>query len=254
MAQSTSLDQIQQVQEDEYVFPYHYMDIADEWHRKIAFLHYYARLNCAKELLGPYTGQRILDAGCGDGRFCYELRKENVHLMGIDYSERALAFARAFVPGVEFVCGDLRELQVDERFDGCAMIETLEHIPPPEIESVLLGLRRLLKPGARLVITVPSVTIPIIDKHYQHFSEESLRKTLEGVFDVEQVLGLDQDNPWRAKYDKCVRMAGRLGPFRRKFKSLPDYIERARMIYKEHLERGPAATARNLVANCRNRD
>lgn len=66
----------------------------------IPYLH---RLEMVKQLLRPFSGQYVLDAGCGDGRLCYELRKENVQVMGVDMSERAISFAKAFNPDINFL-------------------------------------------------------------------------------------------------------------------------------------------------------
>lgn len=251
----TELDKIQQIQEDEYVFPYHYMDLVNDYERRIGFLHYYNRLNTVKDLLGPYQGQSILDAGCGDGRFCYELRKENVKLTGVDFSERALGFARAFVPGVPFIAGDLRVLELPEKYDGAAMLETVEHIEPNEITSVLQGLAKHLKPGAMAVFTVPSINVPLLDKHYQHFSEESFRKALEPAFDVEKILGIDVTDGGgkRAAFKNAVRWAGRKSLLRRFFKGMPDPLLEPEQIYKQFLMSGPPGECNNLVAVCRNR-
>lgn len=249
------LDKVQQIQEDEYKFPYHYMDLVNDYERRIGFLHYYNRLNTVKELLGPYTGQSILDAGCGDGRFCYELRNENVHLTGVDFSEKALAFARAFVPGVPFIAGDLCTLELPHKYDGAAMLETVEHIEPSQITTVLIGLSKHLKPGARAVFTVPSVNVPILDKHYQHFSAESFRKALEPAFDVEDILGIDvtDGNGKRAEFKNAVRWAGRKSLLRRVFKGMPDPLSVPEQIYKEYLTKGAPSECNNLVAVCRNR-
>jgi 2-polyprenyl-3-methyl-5-hydroxy-6-metoxy-1,4-benzoquinol methylase len=251
----TGLDQVQQIQEDEYVFPYHYMDLVNDYERRIGFLHYYNRLNRVKELLGPYKGQSILDAGCGDGRFCYELRLENVRLTGVDFSEKALAFARAFVPGVPFIAGDLRNLELPEKYDGAAMLETVEHIKPDEITSVLKGLASHLKPGAMAVFTVPSVNVPLLPKHYQHFSEESFRTALEPAFDVENILGIDVSDGGgkRAEFKNAVRWAGRKSLLRRIVKGMPDPLLEPERIYREHLTTGPPSLCNNLIAVCRNR-
>ena len=46
----------------------------------------------------------VLDLGCGDGRLCAELRAEypSAGITGVDISERAIAFAKAFAPDCDF--------------------------------------------------------------------------------------------------------------------------------------------------------
>ena len=88
-------------------------------------MEYVSRLRVVKDLLRPFVGQRVLDAGCGDGRFCFEIKDEDVDVTGIDYSERALAFAKAFSPEVEFSVQDLKDIKLEGQFDTIVLIETL---------------------------------------------------------------------------------------------------------------------------------
>ena len=179
----------QSVQEDAYSFPYHYLDLAVKEYRLIHRVLAMSRINIVKNLLRPFRGQLILDAGCGDGRFCYELKNENAKVVGIDISEKALAFARAFNPEVEFYNQDLKDLSLPYRFDSIVMMESLEHMIPDEIPAVLLNLSKVLRQRGRLVVTVPSIAQPVEAKHYQHFSEESLKRTLDGYFKIIQCMG-----------------------------------------------------------------
>jgi SAM-dependent methyltransferase len=179
----------QSVQEDAYSFPYHYLDLAVKEYRLIHRVLAASRIEIVRKMLRPFQGQLILDAGCGDGRFCYELKNENAKVIGVDISERALAFAKAFNPEVEFYNQDLRDLSLPYKFDSVVMMESLEHIIPDEIPAVLLNLSKVLRERGRLVVTVPSVAQPVEAKHYQHFSEESLKRTLDGYFKIIQCTG-----------------------------------------------------------------
>jgi len=73
--------------------------------------------------LGP--DKRVLDLACGHGRHALELARRGVPVVGLDYSEPALALARATVEAegleAESVHGDMRELPfADESFDAVA--------------------------------------------------------------------------------------------------------------------------------------
>ena len=120
------LSKQQSNQEQKYVFPYHYRDLSIEMFKKIYSLEYLEFIRVVKELLKPYKGQSVLDAGCGDGRFCYELKRENVRVAGVDYSEKAIAFARAFNPELEFYVSDLLSLDLPAKFDTVVLLETLD--------------------------------------------------------------------------------------------------------------------------------
>ena len=64
----------EQIQEEEYAFPYHYADFVSEKEKFIEF-NYWEFLNVIKNLILKYPHETILDAGCGDGRLCFELKK-----------------------------------------------------------------------------------------------------------------------------------------------------------------------------------
>lgn len=181
----------QELQEEMYVFPYHYLDLGSEEHRLLWYIVYQSYLKLVKDLLRPFEGQTILDAGCGDGRFCYEMKNENVKMVGVDISEKAVAFARVFNPTVEFQVMDIADLNFPRRFDQVVLIETLEHIPPKRMGKVLESISTSLKKRGKLVITVPTKNLKLREgsSHYWHFTEGTLIKTLEKYFKVEEIYG-----------------------------------------------------------------
>jgi 2-polyprenyl-3-methyl-5-hydroxy-6-metoxy-1,4-benzoquinol methylase len=181
------LSREQQLQEDEYAYPCHYLDLIPQLECALSFPKSYRRW--VLELIGPCTGQRVLDAGCGDGRFCYDIRDENLAVTGVDYSERAIGFARGFCPGAVFHVGDLASFRPAEKFDVVVMLEALEHVKLDEVPDVVRNMHACLVENGRLIVTVPSSRIPVSPKHYQHFTRDSLVKTLSSHFDVLEVHG-----------------------------------------------------------------
>jgi 2-polyprenyl-3-methyl-5-hydroxy-6-metoxy-1,4-benzoquinol methylase len=179
------------IQEGEYEFPYHHIPThAPFTQARLLFwgYEYEAYLEKILETLRGIGCKSLIDIGCGDGRLLAELAKDSsLRLFGTDFSERALAFARAFSPSVAFQ----RDIPPGETFDAFTLIEVLEHIPPEEIPSFLGTLQKTLRVGGKGVITVPSVAVPVNRKHYQHFSETSLRETLKPYFRVESVAHLN---------------------------------------------------------------
>lgn len=127
------------LQEEEYKFPYHYLDLYSDFYSRVRNRVNYSILKIVKEALQPFDGQSILDAGCGDGRSCYELRDENVNIVGVDCSQRAIAFAKAFNSSVEFHVADLADFRIDRKFDYITLVEVLEHISPEKIHKVILN-------------------------------------------------------------------------------------------------------------------
>ena len=100
--------------------------------------------------LGPLAGKRVLDVGCGKGRFARVLRQQEpeAELWGLDISEAMLRF----VPeGIRTRAGSMTELPFEDGFfDGAYATESLEHAV--EIEKAVGEICRVVKPGGRIVI------------------------------------------------------------------------------------------------------
>ena len=241
----------QMAQEKDYAFPYHYLDLqGGGYNENVWGLEYKATLAFVKDRLRPFVGQRILDAGCGDGRFCFELRDENVKLTGVDYSERAIAFARAFNPNATFHVGELSALRLQGKFDAAVMIEVLEHIPPSDIPAMMEALASLLKPRGRLVVTVPSVREKLHVKHYQHFTPSRLRDAIGPRFHVITMTGQNRVGIGRRLFAFAERLAFFIGPFERKRKPITALFRAMRSHYFRHHAYGPPARCRRLMAVC----
>jgi SAM-dependent methyltransferase len=110
----------------------------------------------ARRLLNYCTGipadARILDVGCGDGfhlRLLREFGKPGWSLEGIDFDSRAVDIA--VDSGLNVRQGSIEEVDLPpDRYDLIYTLQTLEHVASPD--QFLLDIRRILKPGGRLVI------------------------------------------------------------------------------------------------------
>jgi SAM-dependent methyltransferase len=153
------------------------------WERRRAFLLAEAR-----------PGERVLDLGCGAGRFVAALRDAGADPVGVEIAETALERARRNAPGA-----DLRLIEPDGSLplehasvDLVWCSEVLEHVA--DTGHTLLEARRVLRPGGRLLVTVPFhgrvktalIALTRFDAHFdplgQHlrfYTGESLASTLE---------------------------------------------------------------------------
>ena len=202
------------------------------------------------KILGDVKGRKILDAGCGDGRLCYELKKEKADIVGIDFSERAISFAKAFNPDVKFMIGDIRKLKLAYKFDSIILMETLEHIPPKDIPSLLDGLYRILGSNGKLIITVPSINLPLSDKHYQHFTEESLRKTLEPYFGIDPIFGYSKKGFKRKVFNNLIRFGLLLFPLKNRIPSIYRFYKFINNYFVKNLMIGKPEECYGLIAIC----
>ncbi|HWE35883.1 MAG TPA: class I SAM-dependent methyltransferase [Isosphaeraceae bacterium] len=107
------------------------------------------RLVAVLRALRPVDGGRVLDLGCGKGRFAQRLQGEGFDVVGLDLSAAMLA-AAGDLPRVR---GSARRLPfASGSFDGVIAIEMFEHLHPDSIGAVLAEVRRVLRPGGIVAI------------------------------------------------------------------------------------------------------
>lgn len=107
------------------------------------------RLLGVVESLGPVAGRRILDLGCGKGRFSRPLRELGASVVGLDLSAAMLDGAS----GIDRVRASARRLPFGPAsFDGVVAVEVFEHLAPRSVDDVCAEARRVLRPGGTLVV------------------------------------------------------------------------------------------------------
>lgn len=187
-------------QENQYVFPYHYIPTIENGHFSQHQYwswgyHYLGGLEVVRAHLEKEPFESLLDIGCGDGRFLCEVRRHfpEKRLRGIDSSDRAICLARAMNPNLDYECVDICSQEKSrEVFDIVTLIEVLEHIPVSEVDGFVSSLSKYLKKGGKLLMTVPHRNKPVQYKHYQHFSGDSLINVLKPYFDIVKLIFFDK--------------------------------------------------------------
>jgi ubiquinone/menaquinone biosynthesis C-methylase UbiE len=105
----------------------------------------------------PADGGELLDVPCGFGRHAVPLAEAGYRVVGVDRSEALLAEGRRRAGDAswpQLVHADYRRLPFpDERFDAAVNLFTsLGYLGDEEDTKVLAEIRRVLRPGRRLVI------------------------------------------------------------------------------------------------------
>lgn len=112
------------------------------------------------DLAGDVTGHRVLDAGCGSGPLAAALRAKGAVMTGFDSSPAMLELARQRLgENADLHLADLsRPLPfADGAFDDVVMSLVLHYLK--DWTAPLAELRRVLKPGGRLVLSVYHPTV-----------------------------------------------------------------------------------------------
>lgn len=172
-----------QIQDSQYDFPYHYIPYFDNRgygtiYRMLNWgYEYLCYIKHIKLLIESYQPKSVLDVGCGDGRLLGLLSDNIQKKIGIDLSDRAIAFAKAFHPLIDFRCIDIRD--VEGSYDLITLIEVLEHIPEEAIPDFLKNAFARLSDEGVFIISVPTTNLPLNKKHYRHYDLPLLIKHID---------------------------------------------------------------------------
>ncbi|MCD6471014.1 class I SAM-dependent methyltransferase [bacterium] len=101
-------------------------------------------------------GDKVLDLGCGNGRFYELFKNKKVEYIGVDNCQKLISLARKKYPNANFIFGDALNLPFkNSEFDLVFSIAVFHHIPSQKYRrQVLKEIYRVLKPDGLLVLTV----------------------------------------------------------------------------------------------------
>ena len=140
-----------------------FVDLFDEdYLRTLPFLTPQATQSEAEfviDAMGLQPGAQVLDVGCGYGRHAMELAARGFHVVGLDISTPLLVRGgeEAMRRGLEinFVRGDMRELDFDSQFDAAyCMFSTFGYFDDETNKKTVTNIARALKPGGRMMLEI----------------------------------------------------------------------------------------------------
>ncbi|MFP6582963.1 MAG: methyltransferase domain-containing protein [Candidatus Hydrogenedentota bacterium] len=146
----------------------------------------------------PDTFDKHLDIACGPGTFIGSLTDPG-HSLGTDIAQAQVDYASSQYTSDnhEFQCVPPGPLPFeDDRFDAVTLIELIEHLEVQVVKDLLTEVRRVLKPGGKVVLTTPNYGSlwPLLeiavnrmselsyeDQHINLFKKARLKQTLQEV-------------------------------------------------------------------------
>ena len=135
----------------------HYDDFAENYsaENESSLLNAYYERPAMIGLVGDVTGHRVLDAGCGSGPLSAALSAKGAIMTGFDSSPAMLALARQRLGATAdlFVADLSKPLPfADDSFDDVVSSLVLHYLE--DWSAPLAELRRVLKPGGLLAVTI----------------------------------------------------------------------------------------------------
>jgi SAM-dependent methyltransferase len=116
----------------------------------------------------------LLDAPCGTGQYFARIRAAGRRVVGVDQSSGMLEQARRKGLAERLEQGGLQEMTFEAEFDGAMTVDAMENIPPEDWPLVLHNLRRAVRPGRHLYLTVEEVDDAEVDAAFASNRERGL--------------------------------------------------------------------------------
>ena len=163
-----------------------------------------------KELDLP-KGSNVLDLACGKGRHALQVHQLGYDVIGIDLSEESIAYAsRLEEEGLHFLRGDMRELDIDAKFDLTLNLFTsfgyFREIG--DNLKVLRGLEKHLKEDGMIIIDFLNVkhaskSFPIRETVHRESIDFEIYKRIEDGFIIKDIAFEDEGNAFH--YQEFVK-------------------------------------------------
>lgn len=129
---------------------------------------------------------KVLDLGCGAGLTSKRLAEGGRDVVAVDFSSVAIDYAKKYNCNarIKYICADIMEFMVAEKFDAICMVDVLEHLPNP------WGLTSLIK-NASDSETVIYLNIPYSKTiEYLKYKHPGVLQPVDNPDDIENTLAM----------------------------------------------------------------
>ncbi|ERI93361.1 methyltransferase domain protein [Clostridiales bacterium oral taxon 876 str. F0540] len=161
---------------------------------------------------------RILDLCCGAGYESMRMKKLGADVTGLDFSEESIKIAKERNSDIKFVVEDmLNDYSYLGKFDGCAVIAGLVHLPNEKLSREFEQIHKILDNGGFLFIAVKdgvgknekssytTIDTEQYDRDFYMHTLEELKLYSSTKFDFVKELLFEESSPWKYYiFKKCM--------------------------------------------------
>ncbi|MGC9610771.1 MAG: methyltransferase domain-containing protein [Minisyncoccia bacterium] len=146
----------------------------------------------------PYAkGKKVVGLACGFGTGSKILADVAESVVGIDFSEQELDYARINYESenLKFLKEDVTKIPIsDNSFDLAVSFEIIEHLDAIQQNDFLKELRRIVRPGGIILLSTPDNYVwqrlaLYWNEHIKELTKTELLELLGGFFEVKSVWG-----------------------------------------------------------------
>jgi 2-polyprenyl-3-methyl-5-hydroxy-6-metoxy-1,4-benzoquinol methylase len=130
------------------------------------------------ELAGDVAGQKVLDAGCGNGYLARKLAKLGADVTGVEPSDSLYQYCvkreQTEPLGIHYVQQDLSSLNIMDTYDTVFLINVLMDIP--DYEVALKNCINVIKSGGTLTLSILHPAFPGFEADWQNLGKVEIKE------------------------------------------------------------------------------
>jgi len=153
----------------------------------------------------------LLHLGCGGGHNDYTFKK-HFKVISVDISEDMLSLAKKLNPEVNYKYGDMRTIQLGEKYDAVAILDSINYIKTVEdLQKTFITTYEHLKPGGVFLTFVEKVTGQFTQNNTTcstHSQGDVEITFIENYYDPDLT-----DSSYEATFIYLIRVGGKLEVF-----------------------------------------
>jgi len=148
-------------------------------------------INTVAELAGKTDNKKILDAGCGSGRYTIHFTNKHANVFSVDSSEKMLKILKVESNNSKPIAGDIFNLPFkNDSFDLIISSQVLTHLH--EYEKPLIEFKRILNSHGYIIIDLRNSLYPIsylrnMYPKYEIDKDPKYNPNLISIFKIERI-------------------------------------------------------------------